>query len=768
MNKVLQKSTKYTKSYLFKLLVSSVLFILVIITTGTWLYRYYYRYFVKEIHYNYKKNLSAVSATVEDLFYNVVQSSYMIGTDKTVSDVLMNVNPSSRKVSQIRNVTAILNKYKIIQGGLIDSILIIDSENNIVITSESSYDIDLYFDSIAFCEGKGKEFYLNEKNITERQFTILNPIVSENKIDGSKKNIIPIVFYKGTNYTLKNRMIINIDVAYIKQFLDEHSLSENSKMIMYDLEGVIYSGNNEYENFIEKYLQNEKNDRPFNLDNEIVITYKNNNSLFRQFKYMALIPQQDIKRKLVPLTRTYYLCISICAFLVLLISSYLSKSIYTPVKNLMNIFSLKGGNEESCYKNEFELIEENIRKIIYSNSMLNAQLSVAIPVMGEKLLVKLITGKKSTQNNEEINRELKKYGINFRNEYFSIAIVKFLYPEKFNNKFSDDAYEKLYESIIPLFASFVPKNMDFHVVELGDSKICLIFNASDKHYLMNVKKIIESFSESLNYDKGVIKVLAGIGTIKEGISNVNYSYNEALSVIVKLSEYSKENVVIYKENKEIVKINLVEENRLHNYIISGKFEEAEELLSAIIGRNRILNSGEDEMTALFLKLYSILDYSAAKKGVSVETLSGGENIEVSKMTLRELEPLVIKLYKDAANYFDVNSKKNLMSEVVDYLKEHCDEDLDLNVVAERFDISPKYLSRAFKAYTNVRFIDYLNELRVTKAKELLENTDENITDILTKVGFNSRNTFYRVFKNLQGITPAEYREKILKKTGGKL
>lgn len=762
---VLRKSAKYTKSYLFKLLICLIMFIVVIAATGAWLYRYYYRYFVKEIHSNYKKNLSAVSATVDDLFYSVVQSSYMIGSDKTVSDVLMNVDSASREMPQIRNITVALNKYKIVHGGFVDSIFVMDSENNIVITSESSYDADLYFNSIAFCKKYGKQFYIDKKAPSGIRFVILDPIVVENKIDGSKKDIIPVVFYKGTNYTLKNRMVINIDIAYIRQFLDKHSLSENSEMIIYDLDGRIYSGNNEHKNFVEEYLKTGKSDNPLKLGKEIIITYKNNRALFGKFNYMALIPQEDVKRKLVPFTRAYYLCISVCAFFVLLISSYLSKSIYKPVKKLMNIFTLKGINDGNGYKNEFDLIEENIHKIIYNNSMLNAQLSVAIPVVGEKLLIKLITNKNGQQKSEEISSELKKYGINFRNKYFLIAIVKFLYPEKFNNRLSDAAYEKLCESMIPLLASFVPKNIDFHPVELENDKICLIFNSSDKHHLENVGKIIKSFSESLSCDEEIIKILSGIGRIKEGISNVNRSYSEALSVIVNLSEYSKENVVIYNEDKEFVRITSAEENRLHNYLINGKFKETGILLNDIIERNKIINPDEEGMLSLFLKLYSIFEHSLTEKGVDAEAAEG---IKIKNMTLGELEPLVKKLYNDAANYFDTNDKKNLISEVVDYLKEHCDEDLDLNVVAARFAISPKYLSRAFKAYTNERFVDYINELRVTKAKALLENTDENIMEILTKVGFNSRNTFYRAFKNSQGITPAEYREKILKKTGGKV
>jgi two-component system, response regulator YesN len=72
-------------------------------------------------------------------------------------------------------------------------------------------------------------------------------------------------------------------------------------------------------------------------------------------------------------------------------------------------------------------------------------------------------------------------------------------------------------------------------------------------------------------------------------------------------------------------------------------------------------------------------------------------------------------------------------------------------------VSVKYLSRAFKNITGRNFSDYLSEIRMNKAKELLEKTQLTVYDIAISVGYGDPQYFHRVFKKYFGVTPNEYR-----------
>jgi len=79
-------------------------------------------------------------------------------------------------------------------------------------------------------------------------------------------------------------------------------------------------------------------------------------------------------------------------------------------------------------------------------------------------------------------------------------------------------------------------------------------------------------------------------------------------------------------------------------------------------------------------------------------------------------------------------------------------------VADNIKISPFYLSKIFKKYTGVNFIDYLTKLKIEKAKELLEYTDMPVINIAIELSFNEPNYFARVFRKTAGMTPSKYRE----------
>lgn len=96
-----------------------------------------------------------------------------------------------------------------------------------------------------------------------------------------------------------------------------------------------------------------------------------------------------------------------------------------------------------------------------------------------------------------------------------------------------------------------------------------------------------------------------------------------------------------------------------------------------------------------------------------------------------------------------------------YIQEHFAEDLTREDVADAVFLSSAYFSRFFKQKTGLNFIDYLTNVRMQKAAELL-NTHMKIGDIAKKVGYQSRNRFFINFRQYSGYNPSEYRRQILK------
>lgn len=106
-------------------------------------------------------------------------------------------------------------------------------------------------------------------------------------------------------------------------------------------------------------------------------------------------------------------------------------------------------------------------------------------------------------------------------------------------------------------------------------------------------------------------------------------------------------------------------------------------------------------------------------------------------------------------------EKNLPSSVR-YIHEHYSEDIDLQVLSNIEHYNFTYYSEWFKKNMGICPTEYIQKLRVQRAKELLRNTDLNLIQIANEVGYNHNSSLTRVFKLHENTTPLNYRRKIRK------
>ena len=88
--------------------------------------------------------------------------------------------------------------------------------------------------------------------------------------------------------------------------------------------------------------------------------------------------------------------------------------------------------------------------------------------------------------------------------------------------------------------------------------------------------------------------------------------------------------------------------------------------------------------------------------------------------------------------------------------------LKFSELAGNIDITDSYFSRIFKEKTGKKFIDYLTEIRIDKAKQLLEHTDLKTNEVSSSVGYPNARYFSQIFKRYTGFVPSEFKKKSLK------
>lgn len=101
-----------------------------------------------------------------------------------------------------------------------------------------------------------------------------------------------------------------------------------------------------------------------------------------------------------------------------------------------------------------------------------------------------------------------------------------------------------------------------------------------------------------------------------------------------------------------------------------------------------------------------------------------------------------------------------MADIINYIVKNYYNDLDIDQICKKFDINQNSLNKSLKFYVDKTFDDYINYMRVINAARLLLQSDDLVSVIAYKVGFNTTKTFYRNFKKIYSINPNDFRKKI--------
>lgn len=106
-----------------------------------------------------------------------------------------------------------------------------------------------------------------------------------------------------------------------------------------------------------------------------------------------------------------------------------------------------------------------------------------------------------------------------------------------------------------------------------------------------------------------------------------------------------------------------------------------------------------------------------------------------------------------------SSGENVLDEVLHYIQNNYQENLKLETLAPLFGYNSSYLGRLFTKKLDVNFNAYLDQVRIARAKELLDDGSLKVYEIAERVGYSNVDYFHRKFKKYEGTSPAEYRKK---------
>ncbi|MBP1044315.1 response regulator [Vagococcus sp. BWB3-3] len=166
----------------------------------------------------------------------------------------------------------------------------------------------------------------------------------------------------------------------------------------------------------------------------------------------------------------------------------------------------------------------------------------------------------------------------------------------------------------------------------------------------------------------------------------------------------------------------------------------------------------EDIISIYLNLALSLYQQAASDGQTLaETKISLLKSITGKKSLAELNQEI----SDILTFIQRSKESSdIDRQILDYIQDNYHLKINLNDVAEHFHFNYNYLSNYFTSVIGTNFSDYINRIRIEKAKELLRQEKESINDIAEEIGFSDVGYFSKVFKKAVGLTPSKYRRSV--------
>ena len=166
-----------------------------------------------------------------------------------------------------------------------------------------------------------------------------------------------------------------------------------------------------------------------------------------------------------------------------------------------------------------------------------------------------------------------------------------------------------------------------------------------------------------------------------------------------------------------------------------------EISKSIPDINFFSSSDDGELRNIFERIYAS---DGEYKNIAI---SGYLNVIMSRI-LPRLQLKTVNAENNSAFY-----------NIIDFCTHNFKDDITLDLVSEKLHLSKYYISRLINKRLKQNFNEYINNLRISEACNILRETDAKIADISEDVGFGTIRSFNRSFKLVMGVSPAEYRSK---------
>ncbi|MBD2843815.1 AraC family transcriptional regulator [Paenibacillus sp. IB182496] len=485
------------------------------------------------------------------------------------------------------------------------------------------------------------------------------------------------------------------------------------------------------------------------------------------WSYVSAAPVTAITAPVVAMSRTILTISGVGLALALLLSWLTSMRVYSPVARLL---SRLGATEQGPGReDEFGFIERQWQSAQRESLHLRARLDDQLPHLRSGFLLQLLQGHLYAYSEHDLRKQLERYGWETEGHQYHLMHLRLTGYSRLSGRFPHGD-----ENLVTFAAANIVEELtaeafaQHNVMNFHDLSLCLIVASEPGSDVIEpldrlAARIVEMVNRMLQ-----LQVILAISRPLEEMRRVAETFMEverasALSPALDQNQVIRLGAHPPSCEERAGRYPFAVEAELVQAMRSGRLRTAERLAEGFLDELLSYPASHVQIEQSVLQLLGSLLHMMLQTGSVPLRLYGGANLYEELSQLREPDKMIAWLKARVIAPFMTEREqrageqlRGMVEQTVSYMKAHFATAISLEICADLAGVSPYTLSKVFKQLMGINFIDYLTELRLAKAKELLRESELQIAQVAESVGYQQR-YFNRIFKKHVGVTPSEYR-----------
>ncbi|MFC3767611.1 helix-turn-helix domain-containing protein [Paenibacillus sp. GCM10012303] len=573
---------------------------------------------------------------------------------------------------------------------------------------------------------------------------------------GMRQKLIPVL---GSNQTSNMNVLIFLNNEKLMQHVNQQAMMQGTSLIVMDQDRNIVLNTEDNWDLVDMLGELSIGTKPEETLTKKDYEYNLFKSDYNGFLYINKSPYRFANMEAVTEVNRNIMAVAIACAIVL--SVLLSFYLYRPVRSIVKLVGLRDQREAGA---DYRIIRSGIAKIQEENVLIKSQMDVFLAEMRKSAFYSALLDDSPSRETE---LRMQQYFAEFYKEpSFVLAVIDLRRIGERGQAESMRLEEKAKRLENGLRLAL---RRSVCVFPMTGRRLVAVIGLADGASRDAAVRQLSSFATKaqpdwLGEDTAEAAVCCVSRLYVSEAGNVHKAYREAEDGFLYRNVHLDRPVIDVQTIRYTwrVHVPLYDIEKAAHYLVTGNETECCRMLSDIFACNAEKEIHYHQLVpvakTMFYRMLKLMETGEAETS-EIIALEADFNRKLQYSYRQEdIQKALIGAVKFIASKANHGPKSKLdAASVAQYIEQHYSENLHLDHMAEKLETTPKYFSNYFKKTFGINFVEYVNKVRLSHAKEMLKHTDLPVADIGEKTGYLNSSTFTSTFKKYYGISPSEYR-----------